>query len=125
MMLKKTWGLLLILALMATMMIGCGGTESNQQQSEQTPSQQVEDTIDPYAIKATVTYTGRIDNNSVEMDLQGSPLAFQLPEEMMETWDDLGFVEGDQLDIQYQERADDRPLLLKADKKQVHREPTS
>ena len=43
----------------------------------------------------------------------------------METWDDLGFVEGDQLEIQYQERTDDRPLLLKADKKQVHREPTS
>ena len=51
------------------------------------------------------------------MDLQGSPRALQLPEEMMETWDDLGFVEGDQLEIQYQERIDDRPLLLEVSKK--------
>lgn len=123
--LKKTLGLLLILALMATMMIGCGGSESTQPQSEPTPSQQAQDTTDPDSIKETATYSGRIDNNSVEMDLQGSPLAFQLTEELMETWDSLGFTEGDQLEIQYQEREDNRPLLLKADKKEVRREPTS
>ncbi len=122
---KKTLGMLLMLALMTTLMIGCGGSESNQQPSEQTPSQQAGDTADPDATKATATYTGRIDNNSVEMDLQGNPLAFQLTEEMMETWDNLGFAEGDQLEIQYQEREDDRPLLLKADKKEARREPTS
>ena len=65
MMLKKTWGLLLILALMATMMIGCGGTESNQQQSEQTPSQQVEITIDPYPLRPPSPYWAH-DNNSVK-----------------------------------------------------------
>ncbi len=122
---KKTVGLLLILALMAMMMIGCAESETNQQPSEQTPSQPAGDTTDPDATKATATYTGRIDNNSVEMDLQGSPLAFQLTEDMMETWDNLGFAEGDQLEIQYQEREDDRPLLLKVDKKEARREPTS
>ena len=122
---KKTVGLFLILALMAMLMIGCAESETNQQPSEQTPSQPVGDTTDPDAIKATATYTGRIDCNSVEMDLQGSQLAFQLTEDMMETWDNLGFAEGDQLEIQYQEREDDRPLLLKADKKEARREPTS
>jgi len=114
---KKIVGLFLVLGLMAAMMMGCAGAEPNEQQSEQTPPQQQADNTElPDTITATATYTGRIDNNSVEMDVQGTPQAFQLTEELMETWDSLGFVEGDQLELQYQERENDRPILLKAEK---------
>lgn len=114
--LKKIVGLLLVLGLMAAMIMGCAASEPNEQQSEQnSPQQQTEKTDQPDTIKETATYTGRIDNNSVEMDVQGTPQAFQLTEELMETWDSLGFVEGDQLELQYQERENDRPILLKAE----------
>ncbi|HAA10054.1 MAG: hypothetical protein ACOX6F_03090 [Syntrophomonadaceae bacterium] len=119
--LMKRVGLLLILGLMAAMLIGCaGGSDPADQQSENNNLPQQEETVNPEseaeAIKDTAIYSGRIDNNSVEMFIEDSPVSFQLTEELIETWDSLGFEEGEQLEIQYQERENNRPVLLKAEK---------
>lgn len=115
--LKKIMSLLLITGLLAVMMIGCAGS---QPQEEQNPPQnnppQAEENVLPESMEGTATYTGRIDNNSVEMVMQGSPQAFQLTEELMESWDSLGLNEGDQLKIKYEERENDRPILLDVQK---------
>lgn len=119
--LMKRVGLLLILGLMAAMLIGCaGGSDPADQQLENNNLPQQEETVNPEseaeAIKDTAIYSGRIDNNSVEMFIEDSPVSFQLTEELIETWDSLGFEEGEQLEIQYQERENNRPVLLKAEK---------
>ncbi|HOQ09659.1 MAG TPA: hypothetical protein PLG09_05995 [Syntrophomonadaceae bacterium] len=113
--LRKVLGLILIIGLIAGMMIGCSQSGTGEQEKEQTPPP-IEEPVNSDSIEATATYTGRIDNNSVEMVLQGDPQAFQLTDELIESWDSLGFAEGDQLKIQYQERENDRPLLLNAQK---------
>lgn len=114
--LRKIIGLIMIIGLLAAMIIGCDGSEPKEQGKNQTTPPQSEEKVNPDSIEDIVTYTGRIDNNSVEMELQGSPQAFQLTEELMESWDSLGFTEGDQLKIQYQERENNRPVLLDAKK---------
>lgn len=114
--LKKLLGLLLVIVLLAGMMMGCAGSKPEDQKNEQTAPPQSEEAVRPDSIEDTAVYTGRIDNNSVEMELKGNPQAFQLTEELMESWDSLGFAEGDELKIQYQERENDRPILLDAQK---------
>jgi len=115
--LRKIIGLLLIIGIMAGMIIGCAGSKPKEQQEDkQTTPPQAEEKVQPGNLEDTATYTGRIDNNSVEMEIQGNPQAFQLTDELMESWDNLGFAEGDQLKIKYQERENDRPILLDAQK---------
>ena len=98
----------------------CGGSDPADQQSENNNLPQQEETVNPEseaeAIKDTAIYSGRIDNNSVEMFIEDSPVSFQLTEELIETWIVRDSRKGDQLEIQYQERENNRPVLLKAEK---------
>lgn len=112
---KKTLGMLLIMGLIIALMTGCAGSNTNDQPEPNNPPKS-EETVLPDAKTASAVYTGRIDNNSVELEMDGQPQAFQLTEELIETWENLGFKEGDQLKIQYQDRENDRPKLLDAKK---------
>ncbi|HQA08265.1 MAG TPA: hypothetical protein PLP71_09070 [Syntrophomonadaceae bacterium] len=114
--LRKVIGLLLIAGLIAGIIVGCAGSESKEQENQQTTPPQTQEKVRPDSIEDTAIYTGRIDNNSVEMELNGSPQAFQLTDELIESWDNLEFAEGDKLKIQYQERENNRPILLDAQK---------
>lgn len=118
---KKILSLLLIMGLLLGMAVGCSGSKN---EPEPVDPPQAEEPIKPDVPGAktdTGTYLGRIDNNSVEILISGVPKetgtqAFQLSDELIEAWDKMGFTEGDQIKIQFEERTNDRPLLLDAEK---------
>lgn len=118
---KKILSLLLVMGLMLGMAVGCSGSKNEPAPADPPQAEEPVKPEEPGAKTDTGTFLGRIDNNSVEIQISGVPeeagtKAFQLSNELIEAWDKMGFAEGDQIKIQYEERTDDRPLLLDAEK---------
>lgn len=117
---KRILGLLLIMGLTAGLW-GCSASKTKPQPNQPAAPPSSETPAEPDARTDSGTYVGRIDRNSIEIKISGLPdqeelRAFQLSKSLIEGWDDLGLKEGEQIQFQYVERQDDRPLIVGAKK---------
>ncbi len=100
----------LLIILICTWMVGCSSNNEaagdNQQPSGQN---QVSSSDNEGLLSDSGTFTGRIDDLSIEIQISGVPedsgeayRAFELSEQLRQDLDSLGFKTGDQVVFKYQ-----------------------
>ena len=105
---KQRGRILLVMIAIIALVAGCGDkvTDINKSPDNTKPNPQTQ-VKEPELVKATGIYTGRIDNNSVEIQIteDGKPVvygAFKLSEELKAKFDQEGFIQdGDKVEFEY------------------------
>ena len=117
-MVKVRWLAGLLIILLCTWVVGCNN--SNEPTGEQQPPGQnqsapIENDESEDLLTDSGTFTGRIDDLSIEIKISGVPednendnRAFELSEQLREDFDSLGFETGDQVIFEYKPGSEGR-----------------
>lgn len=113
---KKILILGLVLLMTITLTVGC---KDKQQEENDTPNDGVVDeTNEPSEsneIETKGKYIGLIDNNSVEIEVDGEPMAFRLSEDIKEELANTSGNENTEVNIKYEVTDENQKLLTSLD----------
>ncbi|KUG03510.1 hypothetical protein ASZ90_019072 [hydrocarbon metagenome] len=111
----------LLIILLCTLFAGCSSNEKpadNNQPPEQNEPAPIDNNDSDELITDTGTFTGRIDDQSIEIHISGVPedigyRAFELSEELRQDFDSFGFETGEQVIFKYQAGSEGRRGVIK------------